>query len=399
MTYTDLITSEHADKPKFMEMVALCCAPFAENKRTLESLHGVIRFSQNPSNGDYLLISDKTVGFVIESSVGSTLAATKAALAIQFPEYRFTLIGTDLWLSTPMPFYLDSSISYGVKCAGASIPSGRVVSNGTIVFHSTPSYGDTLTIGGATLTFGVDIIPSTAQAVQTAFQKVLRDFSLDLPTVLNIDPPYYDRFAISTTSSSIGITDDSYTISYLKDFFDLDIATGKQLDVLGEWIGCNRIVPIDVVSTPFFSLDDADKGLDSIALLYTPGITPLYIYGSLADDDYRVLLRARVLNNIWDGTSVHGNALMNLVFNSDFFIIDNADLSMSVGLVGVYPISTALKTMLVSGELSVKPAGILLREVFYLPASLPIFALDLETAKYKGLDEGYMADVFVPPTL
>lgn len=119
--------------------------------------------------------------------------------------------------------------------------------------------------------------------------------------------------------------------------FDLDDATGVQLDILGQWIGMSRTVQIPIVGL-YFSLDVVGVGLDQ-GIWYQTG-NPLFTSQLLGDDLYRRALQAKALANrigrsIYDVYSVldvltRGTAL-------SFVIHDYGNMSMAYESVGAAP--------------------------------------------------------------
>lgn len=94
--------------------------------------------------------------------------------------------------------------------------------------------------------------------------------------------------------------------------YDLDNAIGDQLDVVGEWVGISRNI-----STPlavYFSLDTSGLGFDQGSWQgpYDPSTGLI----SLDDDTYRLLIRAKIGANSWDGTLGTSAAILNSIFGS-----------------------------------------------------------------------------------
>jgi hypothetical protein len=166
--------------------------------------------------------------------------------------------------------------------------------------------------------------------------------------------------------------------------FDLDTAVGVQLDAVGLWIGQSRA--IEVALDVYFALDDPDHGLDAGWLKgrYDPN-TGLEI---LADEQYRLLLRAKIAINHWDGTIPTAYQSLSAVFPDHVIVIqDYGDMSMYIGLVGAN-LDSVSKALLTGGYLSVKPAGV--RIVGYIVHDGPLFGLDAQNTTIAGLDTGYL---------
>lgn len=185
------------------------------------------------------------------------------------------------------------------------------------------------------------------------------------------------------------------TINSIPAAFDLDTAIGSQLDYVGQWIGRTRNLKVPITGV-FFSLDIA-PGLDS-GVVWTP-YTPAAGLESLPDEQYRMLLRARVLNNQWDGSLSQAYSIYNALFATSIytpFVDDYANLTMSIGLAGQAPDALTL-AMLTQGLLNARPAGISVTGYYTTSTTEPMFALDVQNANFAGLDFGAVA-ILNPPT-
>lgn len=90
--------------------------------------------------------------------------------------------------------------------------------------------------------------------------------------------------------------------------FDLDSATGKQLDVLGNIVGISRVLDFE----------------------------PYYADSKLNDDQYRKLIRAKISTNQWDGTMQGLISLWQGIFGEyTLKIFDGQDMSIIAEFSGV----------------------------------------------------------------
>lgn len=182
----------------------------------------------------------------------------------------------------------------------------------------------------------------------------------------------------------------------LRTLFDLDAGVGDQLDKVGQYVGATRFLT-EAVPGVFFSFDVEGLGFDEG--VWETGGTGTVI--ELDDDHYRLLLKARVLNNHWDGTIEHAYAIWDTLFDGTgliVFIIDHGDLTMTMGLLTpADEIDALLVAMFTGGFLSVKPAGVRIRDYIVASARPPIFSLDEEGTSFAGLDEGSWAESLVGP--
>jgi len=174
--------------------------------------------------------------------------------------------------------------------------------------------------------------------------------------------------------------------------FDLDVAIGAQLDVVGQWIGTTRILNTPITNV-YFTLDSDTLGLDfgSLQGPFDPS-DGLII---LPDDSYRTLLRASIINNLWDGSIPDAYTAWDVLFASQgisIFIQNTPPASMHIiyGLIGPSPDAVTL-ALFTGGYLTLKPAGVIIDS--YEVNTNPYFALDSNTPPLGGLDVGAFATI------
>jgi hypothetical protein len=142
--------------------------------------------------------------------------------------------------------------------------------------------------------------------------------------------------------------------------FDLDQAVGVQLDILGQIIGQGR------------------------TMTFTPssGASPI-----LDDTTYRLLLKARIAWNTWDGT-IDGlqTVWKNLFPTGGITIVDNQNMSATVVMTGAF---TAIQQDLINAGLIVpRPEGVLYNYTF---ATLPLFGFGPASSVIAGFGVGHWA--------
>lgn len=171
--------------------------------------------------------------------------------------------------------------------------------------------------------------------------------------------------------------------------FDIDTAVGVQLDMIGQILNVSRTVN--------FQPDGP--------------VSPV-----LGDDNYRLVLKARILRNQWKGTKQEIYDFWQKHFpNSPALIQDNQDMTMTVLVVGMSNETTGVpffgldeedatvkgfdegycdtfvgltRKLVLEGYFVPKPAGV---KTTYLFMNNPVFGFDVENSLIKGLDEGYIA--------
>lgn len=183
--------------------------------------------------------------------------------------------------------------------------------------------------------------------------------------------------------------------------FDLDYAVGVQLDAVGVRVGRSRQISVPITGV-YFSLDVAGLGLDEGYLqgeFDSPdGLT------SLDDDHYRLLLRAKIASNHWDGTlpsAASAIAILQIAPTLVFFE-DGQDMSMTLAIAGPLPNRLAL-AILTGGYLPLKPTAVRLNLAITTINGAPLFGLDAENGYVSGLDVGALGsptfDGVYPPSL
>lgn len=132
----------------------------------------------------------------------------------------------------------------------------------------------------------------------------------DYLTLIPAEHSGASRYVQVITLHAQAAVDSINLLNSLPRLFDLDVAVGQQLDFTGQWIGLTRYVaqPLNV----YFSWDTAGLGWDEG--FWLGPFDPTTAVTALDDPHYRILLKARVVANQWDGTVVGAYAAWNTVF-------------------------------------------------------------------------------------
>lgn len=167
--------------------------------------------------------------------------------------------------------------------------------------------------------------------------------------------------------------------------FDLDAAVGAQLDVVGQWVGVTRYV-LTPLANVYFSLDTPGLGFDEGYWLGpfdpTQGLT------TLSDDFYRILIRATIALNNWDGTIGPAVAAIAPLFpNNLVYIQDNQNMTIDVAVIGP-PVDVVLAALLTGGYLALKPVTVRINYYFPSAPDGPIFGFDGASEYIAGFDVG-----------
>lgn len=180
--------------------------------------------------------------------------------------------------------------------------------------------------------------------------------------------------------------------------FDIATAVGQQLDFVGEWVGIGRVLDLPA-TTGYFSWDIVGLGWDSAPWYFEA--SPIIVPCRLDDTHYRMLLYAKIANNIWDGSIPGAYRVWDQFYPNGepyrFFIQDLGNMEMLQGLVSTTgPVTADAVALLKSGNLGLKPVGVRVHYAYLPDTAGPMFAFDLDTTYFAGWDTGSWATVVSP---
>ncbi|MBO5928367.1 MAG: DUF2612 domain-containing protein [Clostridia bacterium] len=120
----------------------------------------------------------------------------------------------------------------------------------------------------------------------------------------------------------------------LNDILNIDIAVGKQLDLIGQILGCNRNIYGLSIDTPFFSFEKEDAYGYSDKNTLSEGYWKSYFNSTgsayaLPDDDYRYLLKFKAAYNLKRGSWGELNDMYDTFFGNELNMVNNKDLSVT----------------------------------------------------------------------
>lgn len=188
------------------------------------------------------------------------------------------------------------------------------------------------------------------------------------------------------------LTDVSTSVADLIRKFDVDSANGEQLDIIGLWVGRERNVTTPI-SNVYFSWDTDGLGWDQGN--WQGPYDPDAGFTSLSNDVYRLVLKAQIAINQWNGTVGHLEELLEQIFSGtgiEMQIIDNMDMSISVSAIalnGISNTSAELIEVIKSGALTVKAAGVRVKSLDVIDPAHPLFGFDTQNTAIAGFDNGY----------
>lgn len=135
---------------------------------------------------------------------------------------------------------------------------------------------------------------------------------------------------MATVTDLLRYSDDIYaTAVYMDEEFDLDLAVGAQEDVLGRLVGADRELG--------FQPHTQDTA-------------------TLNDEDYRILLKAKVAKNLWKGGIDDLQRIWRTLFDQDIVVIDNQDMTIEVQIRNVP--SSVVHEMILQGYIVPKPQSV-----------------------------------------
>lgn len=152
---------------------------------------------------------------------------------------------------------------------------------------------------------------------------------------------------IAWLSSSLTIIDHAYIMTKNMDNdFDLDNAIGQQLDMLGQTIGRKRTLTFQ----------------------------PLNGHNPVMDDDtYRLVLKAKVAMNMWDGKTESAYDIWDNIFDDiGIQIQDNQDMSITAYVTGY--VNQIRQDLIQHGYIVPKPEGVRINYIGRTPIDFKIYS-------------------------
>ncbi|MBP2167717.1 hypothetical protein J2125_000909 [Erwinia toletana] len=205
-------------------------------------------------------------------------------------------------------------------------------------------------------------------------------------------PLFVDHLDLSTRP----LTDTLTTAKSLITAFDIDEAVGVQLDILGQWIGRSRVVSQPIAGV-YFSLDVDGLGYDQG--VWQGPYDPDSGYTSLSDETYRVILKAKIAINNWDGSNDSLPLILDTALSGSDLrmqIVDNQDMTISVWVFpenDISDVSLELIAAIKQGYLTVKAAGVWAGDIQTPSIETPsegnkFFGFDMDNEYISGFDIG-----------
>ncbi|EEC3574590.1 DUF2612 domain-containing protein [Salmonella enterica] len=178
--------------------------------------------------------------------------------------------------------------------------------------------------------------------------------------------------------------------------FDIDHATGIQLDILGQWIGLSQVVS-QPISGVYFSWDTDGLGYDQG--VWQGPYDPDSGYTSLSDETYRIVLKTKIAINNWDGRNDSLPPILDAALDGyglKMQIVDNQDMTIGIWVfpeTDISSVSLELIAAIRQGYLTVKAAGVWGGSIEIPSVETPsegnrFFGFDMDNEYISGFDAG-----------
>jgi len=178
-------------------------------------------------------------------------------------------------------------------------------------------------------------------------------------------------------------------LAAMREAFDIDEAVGLQLDAVGVRVGISRRVGTPITGV-YFSWDSDSEWDGWDAGTWRGEYDPDSGLVDLPDDAYRLVLKAKIGANRWDGTIPGMYDVWEVIFGSFVVVQDHQDMSMTVGIAG-QKLTGLLREILLRGYIPLKPEGVRVAYYEIAPDYGSIFAWDAESDALGGWDDAQWA--------
>lgn len=175
--------------------------------------------------------------------------------------------------------------------------------------------------------------------------------------------------------------------------FDLDSASGAQLDVVGQWVGQSRLIA-NVLLVQYLNFDGqpaalpfGDEGDPSIGGRFFDEGDSLAGSTILADPEYRTIIRARIVRNNAKGLTSDFINSLNFIFNAPAIIDDRGTMALAI-YIG-RPLSLTELAIITGLDILPRPAGVRIETRGYYNAN-GYLGFEGQTGAATFAEEGYI---------
>lgn len=161
---------------------------------------------------------------------------------------------------------------------------------------------------------------------------------------------------------------------------DIDLAAGVNLDVIGEIVGVSRIIP-DSIAVKFFGFEGqpggdvfGEEGALGIGSRFREETEPETATSVLADPEYRLLIRAKIVKNHAKGTNEDILQGLAYLFNAPLTVIEDNG-GMAIGMAIGRQLTFQEKALVLNLDILPRPAGVRIK-----------WQSTFDSARYFGFD-------------
>lgn len=144
---------------------------------------------------------------------------------------------------------------------------------------------------------------------------------------------------------------------------DIDLAEGVNLDVIGEIVGISRILP-NAIAVQFFGFQGqpgaatfGEESILGIGARFREELEPETATSVLADPEYRLLLRAKIVKNHAQGTNEDILQGLAYLFNTPYTVIEDIG-GMRIGVAIGRQLTFQEKAMVTTLDILPRPDGV-----------------------------------------
>ena len=179
----------------------------------------------------------------------------------------------------------------------------------------------------------------------------------------------------------------------VKNSFDVDSAVSVQLDQVGLWVGISRRLHLPLTGIYF---EWNTEGVGWLQGYWKGRFDPDTGMVLLPDDEYRILIKAKIAANQWDGTIPGAYKVWSTIFPDSYIVIeDHQDMSMAIGIAGL-PLTPVFEQLLIQGYIPLKPAGVRVSFYAVTPDNDRLFAWNAQSDALGGWNEASWPNLLIP---
>ena len=176
--------------------------------------------------------------------------------------------------------------------------------------------------------------------------------------------------------------------------FDLDTAEGAQLDQIGLWVGQSRLIP-GVLLVEFFGFIDnpaalgyGEEGNASVGGRFYDEGEPIDATSLLADPEFRLLIRGRIVRNHAKGLTSDFVRAINFMFQT-VSVIDDRYNDMTIGVYIGRPLNLVERAIILNLDILPRPAGVAVTYYGYYDSINGYLGFEGQPGAVPFTEEGY----------